>query len=98
MGISDGIPWTTMGTAKSLGVVVECMCMYVCIYVQPFSNMMLKEVCVGKACRILVAENNDKHHHFIVSCDASNSYNITSTRARGLQGLNVADSIPPKHR
>ena len=66
--------------------------------VQPFPNMTLKEVCLGTACRILVAENDHHYHHFIVACDATDSYNITSTRGYGPQGLEISDSIPPKHR
>lgn len=61
---------------------------------QPFPNMCLLEVCLKHACRILVAVNEDPHYHFTVSCDASDSANVLSTRGV----LVTTDSIPPMHR
>ncbi len=75
-----------------------CVCVCVCVCVQPFSHMVVRDVCLGSGCRILVADNGDKLNHFIVSCDISNSCNIISTRGCGLLGMNISDSIPPKHR
>lgn len=56
--------------------------------------MSLLEVCLKHACRVLVAVNLDLHHHFTVSCDASESYNVLSTRG----SLHTKDCIPPMHR
>jgi len=61
--------------------------------------MQLCELAVGSGCRVLVAENSDDRYHFIVSCDASASHNVMSTRSGcGHLGLEISDSLPPNHR
>ena len=50
------------------------------------------------ACYVLVAVNKDPHHHFVVSCDATHSINVVSTRERNSHGLCTQDYIPPNHR
>lgn len=56
--------------------------------------MCLLEICLKPACRILVAVNEDPHYHFTVSCDATDSRNVLSTRGE----LGTVDCIPPMHR
>ena len=61
---------------------------------QPFPKMLLYEVYLKHACRILVAANHDPHYHFFVTCNGMDSSNIVSTRGE----LHTEDCIPPMHR
>ena len=61
---------------------------------QPFPKMLLYEIYLKHACRILVAANHDPHYHFFVTCNGMDSSNIVSTRGE----LHTEDCIPPMHR
>ena len=65
---------------------------------QPFPGMTLLKVYLKHACLVLIAVNTNSHQHFIVSCDATASINVVSTRGYTPAGLNIQDSIPPNHR
>ena len=65
---------------------------------QPFPGMTLLKVYLKHACLVLIAVNTNSHQHFIVSCDATASINVVSTRGYTRAGLNIQDSIPPNHR
>ena len=56
--------------------------------------MLLYEVYMKHSCRYVVAVNLDKHLHFTVACDGTESVNVTCSRGE----LYSEDCIPPRHR
>ena len=59
---------------------------------QPTKFLTIYHMTFPRMCRIAVAENRT-NAHCVVTTDASDSYNIVSTRSE----LQTVDCIPPRH-